>query len=86
MQSITDQFLAFCKSKKADEAYDYMDIQNCACGQFATSLGWGGDEEDSLRTSVETRFSALACTHPRTFGSLADRLSSARRFDDGGGM
>jgi len=34
-----EDFLAFCKSKPSEEAYDYVDDQRCALAQFLRSIG-----------------------------------------------
>lgn len=68
-------FLAFCRSKPAGEVYDWLDAHKCACGQFATSLGWSGDLDCDFRFEIERRLGGFAIDHPRTFGALASRLA-----------
>ena len=41
MSNITvEEFLAWAKTKPADEEYDYIDNKNCAFGQFLQSKGY----------------------------------------------
>ncbi len=39
MQSLSHQFLAYCRSKPADGAYDYGDICGCAFALFVRESG-----------------------------------------------
>lgn len=79
MQDLASQFLTFCRSKPADEGYTFTDSTACACGQFAYSLGWDGEDYDSeLRAACEPpEICDAAGTRPHTFGALADRLEAA---------
>lgn len=77
MQSLAHQFLEFCRSKPADEEYDYWDTRNCAVQQFVQQgLGY---EADSVRAYGHVAHASrhLAIPQPWTFGALATRLASA---------
>jgi hypothetical protein len=43
LQDLTSQFLAFCRSKPADEEYDYVEPWGCAFAQFANAQGLSFD-------------------------------------------
>lgn len=82
MQSLTDQFLTFCRSKPADETYSFWSLDRCACAQFAEALGWPGyndanKSQRELRAAIGQKWNLLAFPEPRTFGALADRLEAA---------
>jgi hypothetical protein len=68
-------FAEFCESKPADEKYEYIDVGNCACAQFAKSIGFSSqaDLPQPLWEDAEEQ----ACQRPRTFGALAKRLREA---------
>lgn len=70
------EFLAFVKGKPGDEEYDWLDPHECACGQFATSLGWDGDLDSVWRADLEGQFGKYAIQFPRTWSALASRLES----------
>ena len=90
MQSLAKQFEAFCRSKPADEEYDYGDVRGCAIFQFLEAAGYplrsvgdyywrdtGGTEHalPSLMRSKLAGGPGLVSAFPWTFGALADRLS-----------
>lgn len=85
MKSIEHQFLDFCRSKPADEAFDLMDCQNCALAQFyhahgypisaALILSWR--DHDGVDHDVPYAVaSAVGLTRPHTFGAVADALEA----------
>lgn len=85
MQSLTDQFLTFCRSKPADEGYDYIHNDECAFGLFLTASGYS---ERPMVASDGWRDNAgvdhplpfdddILSEEPWTFGALADRLEAA---------
>ena len=83
MKSLEGQFLDFCRSKPADEAYDYCDSTVCALAQFASFAG--------IRELVGAGGTSWLNEHPRlheavcpmegegewTFGALTARLEAA---------
>lgn len=90
MQSITEQFKAWVRTKPADELYCYGDNDNCAMGQFLLDSGLclnprvGGDYwrdgslpllERNLHPLPE-RLRAALSRAPYTFGALAERLGA----------
>ena len=80
MQSLRQQFETWVRNRPADEEYNYWDTLNCACGQFAETLGASHDSD--LRLKIEGRFSRFAAEHPWTFGALADRLEAALKVPE----
>jgi hypothetical protein len=85
---LTNQFLAFCKAKPADEAYEYDDDQSCAFAQFLgaehpgyKSLGgfsWQDREGADHRIPSELLWpSPAALVANTTFGALTARLEAA---------
>lgn len=78
MLSLKDQFIAFCRSKPADEGYDFDDVSRCACGQFFDFMGldWGGNAFD-LRMKMERDYGQILLAEPTSFGALASRLEKA---------
>lgn len=67
--------LACARTKPADEAYDYWDTHNCACGQYAKHIG--AVPGTGVRPRIEELFTAYAFDFPHTFGTFADRLEQA---------
>lgn len=78
MKSLAHQFLDFCRSKPAEEAYPFWHAERCAVGQFIASRGLnvfegeGWDIFDRLHDGTGT-----VGDEPWTFGALADRLEKA---------
>jgi len=77
-----EAFAEWAEKQPADEAYVFCDWRECACGQYAASLGI-----DSIAWSVAMLDDAIlggrgfwvtanstAYGKPRTFGALAARL------------
>lgn len=89
MQSLAHQFLTFCRSKPADEEYNYCSPAGCAFAQFLEHAGFakepGVDSTEwcdmSLPKPVEHPLPAhvdkCVIALPETFGALADRLEAA---------
>ncbi len=90
MQSLSHQFLTFCRSKPRDEEYNYLSINECAFCQFLRATGFPvkhvGPEEwtdtsglkHQFDPAIEQALGNFKCGEPnngRTFGALADRLS-----------
>ena len=78
MISLSAQFLAWCRSKPADEEYDFHDFYGCACAQFGYDLGLVKDgqlyvESEALH-DLHERFGLCLFTQPWTFSALADRV------------
>ena len=76
---LREQFIAFCRSKPADEAYDPRHINSCALGQF----GIVGARHECLAAGVPGQVYDAAvyrtATWPSpsdyfTFGALLSRL------------
>lgn len=87
MKITVREFIKFAKSKPRDEEYDPWDGRNCAVGQFAQTLdpefkgagfGMWSSGEDYRMTMIEgmTSDQNLAIRRARTFGELADALTS----------
>lgn len=71
-----EAFADWCERKPADEAYDYDDCENCACGQFSHFLGVERDYELPGGFWITAQVHA-ARAEPNTFGALAKRLRSS---------
>lgn len=71
MLSLTQQFLAWCRSKPADEEYDPCDWDACALGQFGIRASIFSCEALGIPTGI---YKAAAWRGPFTFGSLAERV------------
>ena len=76
-QLTIEAFADWCEKQPAEKEYKYTAPRVCACGQYASWLGWKG----SWLTS-ETQFWAaaddFAIEPPHTFGALAARLRAAQ--------
>lgn len=74
--------LAFCESQKPDTAYEWLDCHECACGQYARSIGqfedwFGGDGAPVYgwnRRWSDLNVLASGALGETTFGALAGRL------------
>lgn len=90
MKSMAHQFLDFCRSKPADEAYSFISNENCALAQFLKAAGYpvesvGGSFWRDTRDVVHDLPPPLywsdlgygVLCECRTFGALADRLEAA---------
>lgn len=86
MQSLTHQFLAFCRSKPADEGYNFADTCGCAFGQFLSATGicetpyvggftWGNAPGD--KHPLPSAVAGALVGYPWTFGALTTRLEAA---------
>ena len=79
MQSLSHQFLTFCRSKPADEAYNFYALsynsKGCAVTQFTATLGHKAGSD--LWCNLHDRVEDLVVNRPWTFGALADRLEAA---------
>lgn len=93
MLSLMDQFEQFCRTKPADEKYDYMKGTQCACAQFAASIGmaeqyYGTSDEKKIISPDDgypfVEAEIYAATKPHTFGALADRLRDRVHDQEGG--
>lgn len=89
-QSLSQQFLTWCRSKPADEEYDYVSHENCALAQFLKDAGYCEKphcrgsywiDDDGASHSIPKKL-IYALISP-TFGALADRLESISRSDGG---
>lgn len=76
MQSLTQQFIAFCRSKPADEEYDFWDCEHCAVYQFLGQSFGSISSQMYLRVSAATY--EAAAYEPYTFGALTDRLEQSQ--------
>jgi hypothetical protein len=67
--------LAFVRSKPADEAYVYTDLDNCALAQFVLQAGFDlhGEERHALERG---EIGTASSRSPLTFGALASRLEA----------
>lgn len=70
-------FIEFLETKNPDEHYPYNDWEQCACAQYAHSLGmqWWQAKEKSVEFAILDGYAADA--YPRTFGNLLDDLKNA---------
>lgn len=91
MQSLTKQFEAFCRSKPADEEYDFGNPSGCALFHFLSDAGFPVRSVDSgawfdkdlgrhalprlLQGAIDGG-PGLVTSTPWTYGALADRLAS----------
>lgn len=80
------EFIAFCESKPANEAYDWEDESRCACGQFFNNRTfWLADERAiEARSGIGLdsiaggwRFRSTTRHDKWTFGALAKRVRKA---------
>jgi hypothetical protein len=87
MKSFDQQVADWARTKPADEAYNYTSPCNCAIAQFLIASGISdapgvGDEDwldygaPNIRHPISKSLNMAVLDHPRTFGALADRLSS----------
>lgn len=54
------KFIAWLRTKPADETYDWYNCEECACGQFFGGAGWGEKHGDVfVREGVS--LNSLAC-------------------------
>ena len=76
MLSLTQQFLAWCRSKPADEEYDFTNTGACAFYQFAVEHGIPEPVRYyALREPIlPIQLRDPLVRYPRTFGALADRV------------
>lgn len=82
MKSLSHQFLDFCRSKPADEEYDYLRSSVCAFYQFAVANGI----PDPVRSSysyglfngpeIPAALNGAIRVRPWTYGALASRLEA----------
>ena len=93
MQSLTHQFLTFCRSKPTDEVFDPWNGDECAGRQFLEAQGypvtycgvryWEGDGTDHKMPPAMGEAISWACNEsdrirgPVAFSALADRLEAA---------
>lgn len=79
-QDLAHRFLAFAKSRPADEVFNYADFLTCAYSQFANHIGISrAGMPDHVRSAIHRSVKAdlTTCTAFGTFGALADRLEQA---------
>jgi hypothetical protein len=93
MKSLAHQFLDFCRSKPADEEYEYTDNNGCAFAQFLIAAGYSNKPDVAFDswTDIDGRErpmqpliekAVVKCdgglpNWGRTFGALATRLEQA---------
>lgn len=79
MQSITEQFKAWVRTKPADERYDFTEAGKCAFYQFAVAYGLPNPERLSHDLPSQL-LSPLAYGDDEdwTFGALAKRLEKVQ--------
>jgi hypothetical protein len=73
------EFLAWVRTKPADEEYDYYSACGCALGQFCgvTGRNWFGDYAAfNARNVFEVAYREQLVAEPQTFGALASRLET----------
>ena len=77
MQSLTHQFLTFCRSKPADEEYCFVNSDICALAQFGQFAGIK-ELVGSDGTAWFKKHQAIydVVSQETTFGALADRLEA----------
>ncbi len=79
-QLTLEAFAEFCEGKPAGDVYNWADFENCACGQYATSLGIPISETEKFNGEhtfwYKAQWNAMMVS-PRTFGALATRLRAA---------
>ena len=75
-----EAFADWCEKQPADRTYTYANKENCACGQYADSLGLSDWSIWNSKFWYEADSVALL-TGERTFGALASRLRSADRSE-----
>lgn len=72
-----EAFADWCEKQPPEKGYVYADVCNCACGQYAQSLGlnhWSPfDSEFWFAADNEASW-----TDERTFGALAARLRAVQ--------
>jgi hypothetical protein len=70
--SLTEEFLAFCRSKPAEEVYDFTDPEGCAVAQF----GYPGLPSSDIDAKFGAEFANTLASLPNTFGALTARLEA----------
>lgn len=75
MQSLIQQFIEFCRSKPADEAYNFIDADICAFAQFGDHIG-ADFRGKSIPVALLEPILADGQADSWTFGALAERLSA----------
>jgi len=87
MKSLSHQMLDFCRSKPADEEYDFLDNCGGALFQFLSNAGypvagvsgygvWVDAEGNRHQPGIDPEGDLLS-DEPTTFGALASRLEAA---------
>lgn len=91
MQSLSQQFLDYCRTKPADEEYRYEGCQQCALFQFLTAAGYpvftvgprywsdidGGKHELPIELLPQCYDGGgVISLYPRTFGAVVERFEA----------
>jgi hypothetical protein len=77
MNSLAHQFAAWCRSKPAEEEYDFHNSEACAFYQFAVAHDIPDPARyysDLLQPCLPAELRDPLLTEPWTFGALADRV------------
>lgn len=70
-QLTIEAFADWCSKQPAEKTYPFIDANNCACAQYAGSLGI---EEWVCRSPFWKDAEDIAMASPWTFGALTARL------------
>ena len=68
------------ETKPENQKYVFVDGDNCACGQYAASIGQPSSER-YIETDVWGELNGLAHGQPRTFGALLERALKKHFFE-----
>jgi hypothetical protein len=81
-------FIAFCESKDPNEHYEWSSYSDCACAQYAKSIGFENwtkhahdgelwDQLNNIAAMVPTAWNIEDMRRNWTFGELVKRLRAA---------
>lgn len=74
------RFLAFARTKPADEAYVYSEWRSCPLAQYTSHLGLRMDNARREIAEDDDDFFRPLVTSPRTWGALVTRLEERLRI------
>lgn len=80
-EAMAREFLAFCRSKPAGEAYEFWDCDECPVTQFGRHSGLITSKDSfgfsNALLALHLRQDAALRSRPWTFGQLATRLATS---------
>lgn len=85
MKSLKEQFEDFARSKNPNEEYDYHKPRECACAQFAKTIGMeeryilGIAGRDNYARAIFVPMEIIAMHTPHTWGGIVDRIEEIKK-------